>query len=154
MPANDPKVMTIVAEALKRTDPAARATYLDSVCGDDADFRRRSKRCSPLTTRPDDPWKQTPRGCTNRPHPKLSTRPRHPTRQRFRHPHWRPGNFDPTARTSHWRSPRAAAGPADPEWARSSPAGTRCSKSSARGAWAPFIGQAKPHQSNARSRSS
>ena len=39
MPANDPKVMTIVAEALKRTDPAARATYLDSVCGDDADFR-------------------------------------------------------------------------------------------------------------------
>jgi serine/threonine protein kinase/tetratricopeptide (TPR) repeat protein len=40
MPANDPKVMTIVAEALKRTDPAARATYLDSVCGDDADFRR------------------------------------------------------------------------------------------------------------------
>ena len=40
MPANDPKVMTIVAEALKRTDPAARATYLDSVCGDDLDFRR------------------------------------------------------------------------------------------------------------------
>ena len=40
MPANDPKVMTIVAEALKRTDPAARATYLDSVCGDDADLLR------------------------------------------------------------------------------------------------------------------
>ena len=40
MSANDPKVMTIVAEALKRTDPAARATYLDSVCGDDADFRQ------------------------------------------------------------------------------------------------------------------
>ena len=39
MPANDPKVMTIVAEALKRTNPAARATYLDSVCEDDADFR-------------------------------------------------------------------------------------------------------------------
>ena len=38
MPANDPKVMTIVAEALKRTDPAARATYLDSVCADDARF--------------------------------------------------------------------------------------------------------------------
>jgi hypothetical protein len=39
MPADDPKVMNTVAEALKRTDPAARATYLDSVCGDDADFR-------------------------------------------------------------------------------------------------------------------
>jgi eukaryotic-like serine/threonine-protein kinase len=40
MPANDPKVTTIVAEALKRTDPAARATYLDSVCADDAGFRQ------------------------------------------------------------------------------------------------------------------
>jgi hypothetical protein len=40
MPANDPKVMIFVAEALKQTAPAARATYLGSVCGDDADFRR------------------------------------------------------------------------------------------------------------------
>src|SRR5277367_124573 len=40
MPANDPKVTTIVAEALKRTDPAARATYLDSVCADDAGIRQ------------------------------------------------------------------------------------------------------------------
>ena len=39
MPANDPKVMTIFAEALERTDPAARAAYLDGVCGDDADLR-------------------------------------------------------------------------------------------------------------------
>jgi eukaryotic-like serine/threonine-protein kinase len=39
MPANDPKAMTIVAEALKRPDRAARAAHLDSVCGDDADFR-------------------------------------------------------------------------------------------------------------------
>src|SRR5262249_40577190 len=30
----------IVAEALKRTDPAARAAYLDSVCNDDAAFRQ------------------------------------------------------------------------------------------------------------------
>src|SRR5579863_5490268 len=40
MSANDPKVVSIVAEALYRTDPAARAAYLDSVCGDDAGLRQ------------------------------------------------------------------------------------------------------------------
>ena len=34
--------------------------------------------------------------------------------------------------------------PADPAWARSSPAGTRCSKSSARGGWAPSTGPVRP----------
>ncbi len=41
MPDNDPKLMTIFAEALERTDPAARAAYLDVACGDDAALRRR-----------------------------------------------------------------------------------------------------------------
>ena len=37
----DPGLMTIFAEALERTDPAARAAYLDGACGDDAALRRR-----------------------------------------------------------------------------------------------------------------
>ncbi len=41
MPENDPKLMTIFFEALERTDPAARAAYLDGACGDDVALRRR-----------------------------------------------------------------------------------------------------------------
>ena len=41
MPDADPGLMTIFAEALERTDPAARAAYLDGACGDDAALRRR-----------------------------------------------------------------------------------------------------------------
>ncbi|MGO9465949.1 MAG: hypothetical protein ACLQVF_17550 [Isosphaeraceae bacterium] len=40
MPKYDPKLMTVFAEALERTDPAARAAYLESVCGDDTALRR------------------------------------------------------------------------------------------------------------------
>ncbi len=41
MPDADPALMTIFAEALERTDPAARAAYLDSACRDDSALRRR-----------------------------------------------------------------------------------------------------------------
>ena len=41
MPENDPKLMTVFFEALERTDPAARAAYLDGACGDDVALRRR-----------------------------------------------------------------------------------------------------------------
>ena len=41
MPDNDPKLMTVFAEALERTDPAERAAYLDVACEDDAALRRR-----------------------------------------------------------------------------------------------------------------
>ena len=41
MPDADPDLMTIFAEALERTDPAARAAYLDGACGDDAALRQR-----------------------------------------------------------------------------------------------------------------
>ena len=44
--------------------------------------------------------------------------------------------------------------PADQAWARSSPAGTRCSKSSARGEWAPFTGPVRLNRSSGRWRSS
>ncbi|MGP0063315.1 MAG: serine/threonine-protein kinase [Isosphaeraceae bacterium] len=37
----DPGLMTIFAEALERTDPAARAAYLDAACGDDTALRCR-----------------------------------------------------------------------------------------------------------------
>src|SRR6516162_10210820 len=41
MPDNDPKLMTVFAEALERTDPAARAAYLDAACEADAALRAR-----------------------------------------------------------------------------------------------------------------
>jgi hypothetical protein len=40
MPENYPKLMAIVTEALERTDPAARAAYLDTACGGDDALRR------------------------------------------------------------------------------------------------------------------
>ncbi len=40
-PKTTPNLMTIFAEALERTDPAARAAYLDGACGDDAALRQR-----------------------------------------------------------------------------------------------------------------
>ncbi len=41
MPDAVPNLMTVFAEALERTDPAARAAYLDGACGEDAPLRRR-----------------------------------------------------------------------------------------------------------------
>ena len=41
MPENNPALMTIFAEALERKDPAARESYLDRVCGNDAALRQR-----------------------------------------------------------------------------------------------------------------
>jgi WD40 repeat protein/serine/threonine protein kinase len=41
MPDADPRLATVFAEALERTDPAARAEYLDGACGDDTALRRR-----------------------------------------------------------------------------------------------------------------
>jgi WD40 repeat protein len=41
MSAAEPELMTIFAEALERTDPAARAAYLDAACAGDAALRRR-----------------------------------------------------------------------------------------------------------------
>jgi hypothetical protein len=41
MPENDPRLMTIFAEALETNDPTARAAYLDGVCGNNAGLRQR-----------------------------------------------------------------------------------------------------------------
>ena len=41
MPDANLNLMTIFAEALERTDPAARAAYLDGACEGDAALRRR-----------------------------------------------------------------------------------------------------------------
>ena len=41
MPENDPDLVTIFAEALERTDPAARTAYLNGACGDNAKLRQR-----------------------------------------------------------------------------------------------------------------
>jgi hypothetical protein len=41
MPDTNSHATSILAEALKRTDPAARTGYLDGACGDDTDLRGR-----------------------------------------------------------------------------------------------------------------
>ncbi len=41
MPDANSNLMTVFAEALERTDPTARAAYLDSACRDDSTLRRR-----------------------------------------------------------------------------------------------------------------
>ncbi len=41
MPDTDPRLMTVFADALERSDPAARAAFLEGACGDDAGLRRR-----------------------------------------------------------------------------------------------------------------
>ena len=41
MSDSSPGLMTIFAEALERSDPAARAAYLDCACGGDAALRQR-----------------------------------------------------------------------------------------------------------------
>jgi hypothetical protein len=41
MPDANPNLMTIFAEALERTDPAARAVYLDAVCEGNSALRQR-----------------------------------------------------------------------------------------------------------------
>ena len=65
-----------------------------------------------------------------------------PMRKRVCRRNWRPRKTDRTARTSRSPAPRRPTAPADPARARSSPAGTRCSKCSARGAWARLPGRA------------
>ena len=49
MPDADPNLMTIFAEALERTDPAARAAYLDAPVGTMPRSASGSRRCSPPT---------------------------------------------------------------------------------------------------------
>jgi eukaryotic-like serine/threonine-protein kinase len=41
MPDANPNLMTIFSEALDRTDPAARAAYLDAACDGNNALRRR-----------------------------------------------------------------------------------------------------------------
>ena len=41
MPDTNSHAMAILAQALKRTDPAVRTGYLDGACGDDTDLRGR-----------------------------------------------------------------------------------------------------------------
>ena len=41
MPDGNSHAMTILTQALKRTDPAVRTGYLDGACGDDTDLRER-----------------------------------------------------------------------------------------------------------------
>ena len=40
MPSTDTQLMTVFSEALERTDPAARAAYLDGACRGNPELRR------------------------------------------------------------------------------------------------------------------
>ena len=142
--------MTIFAEALERTDPAARAAYLDGACGDDAALRRRVEALlaahdgagrflegdSTGTSEPTSPETLEPTAASG-------TETRLPSELATgvhaigRHDH-------------HVRGPPRPNVPADPARARSSPAGTRCWKSSAKGGWAPSTGPTRPSRSSVR----
>ena len=150
MPDDDPNLMTIFAEALERTDPAARAAYLDGACGDDAALRQRVEALLAAHDGAGRFLEPTPAACPKPTAPETAgaapasvpeTRPRR---------NWRPGNTDRTARSPRSRTPRRPTAPADSSRARSSPAGTRCSKSSAKGGWAPSTGPARPNRSSGR----
>ena len=151
MPDNDADLMTIFAEALERTDPAARAAYLDDACGDDAALRRRVEALLAAHDGAGRFLEPTPAAC---PKP---TSPETQEATRASVPETRPpselatGEHQTGRRDHHDRGrPRRPTAPADSSRARSSPAGTRCSKSSARGGWAPSTGPTRPNRSSGR----
>ena len=142
--------MTIFAEALERTDPAARAAYLDGACGDDAALRRRVEA---LLAAHDGAGRfLEPDSCgtseTAAPETEEATRASvsetRPPSQLATEEHRPDGTITTIA------GPRRPTAPADPSRARSSPAGTRCSKSSAREGWAPSTGPSRPSRSSGR----
>ena len=98
MPDADPNLMTIFAEALERTDPAARAAYLDVACGDDAALRRRVEALlaahdgAGRFLEPDSSGMSE----TAAPETEEATRASVPETRPRRN--WRPGNTDRTAR--------------------------------------------------------
>jgi hypothetical protein len=53
----NPDLMTLFAEALELTDPAARAAYLDLACGDDTALRRRVEALLAAASCAPESWK-------------------------------------------------------------------------------------------------
>ena len=151
MPDDDPGLMTIFAEALERTDPAdagrlpgRRLSGRRRPPPSGRGAARRPRRGRPVPGSATPPALSEPTAPENRgndPGLRLDTR--------------LPSALATGERRSdgHDRRSRAPAGrphPADPSRARSSPAGTRCSKSSARGGWAPSTGPSRPSRSSGR----
>ena len=141
MAVDSARAKSLFLAASELADPAERAAYLERECGGDAALRRpgrgaagRPRRGRTIRGR------RAPPGCRNRPRPKPWKRPRQSTRKRVCRRSWRPRKTDRTARTPRSRAPRGPTAPPDSSRARSLPAGTRCSKSSARGGWAPSTG--------------
>ena len=126
-------------------DPAERAAYLERECGGDAELRARVEALlaadgggGPVLDERrhrDARTDLTRNPGSDRGRPDAETRlPSEPATEEARTDG---ADFTVTG------APRPIV-PADPAWARSSPAGTRCSKSSARGEWAPSTGPARP----------
>ena len=143
--AVDPaRAKSLFLAASDLADPAERAAYLDRECGGDAELRPGSRRCSPPTTAAARFLESDATGVSEPTSPETleaTAAARAETRLPSElatggsrsdgglHARRRPAGRPP-------RRIRARA--------RSSPAGTRCSKSSARGAWAPSTGPSRP----------
>ena len=151
MPDNDPKLMTVFAEALERTDPAARAAYLDDACRGDAALRRRVEALLAAHAgagrflEPDSPAMSE------------TSRTRNPGGAAALTSETRPRSQQATERTRagrrdrpRLRPPRRPTALADSSRARSSPAGTRCSMCSVKEGWAPSTGRIRPTRSSGR----
>jgi hypothetical protein len=135
--AIDPaRVKTLFLEASDLPSPEERAAYLDRECGGEPDLRARvetllaaddgaGRLSGPDVTGMSETTAPESEERAGRP-----SRRRSPRRNRFQR------EADRTATVPRARAHRLPTAPADPPPARSSPAGTRCSTSSARGEWA------------------
>ncbi len=143
--------MTLFAEALERTDPADRAAYLDGACAGDAALRRRveallaahdgaGRFLEPDATGVSEPASPATLEATGTSAPETRPPSEPATREDTTGRHDRRGPGRPAGRPP----------PAGSSRARSSPAGTRCSRSSARGGWAPSTGPSRPNRSSGR----
>jgi hypothetical protein len=150
MPDADPGLMTLFAEALERTDPADRAAYLDGASAGDAALRRRveallaahdgaGRFLEPDATGMSGPASDATLEVTRKSAPETRPPPEPATRE---------DTPDGTIAAVAVAVAPPAAPPTGSSRARSSPAVTRCSKSSARAGWARSTGPSRPDRSS------
>ena len=139
------------------TDPAERVAYLERECGGDAELRARVEALLAADGGGAPVLDEDLTAAHERSTSPATVEATAASRAETRLPSGT-GDSGKTdrgrARTSRSPAPRRPIAPADQAWARSSPAGTRCSKSSAREGWAPFTGPVRLNRSSGRWRSS
>ena len=154
MPDANRNLMTVFAEALKRTDPAARAAYLDIACRDDAALRQRVEAL--LAAHEGAGRFLEPESCAM----SETTSPETEGAPRAAVPKTRPSSDlvneeqRPEAATTTMADPARPTAPSGRLRARSSLAGIGYSTFSAREGWERSTGPIRPSRSSGRWRSS